>query len=314
MLEKIPVILDGDPGHDDAIAWVLANADKRLNILAVTTSCGNQTIEKTTHNARQICTLIGLNAPIAKGAKKPMVRDVLTAGNIHGESGLDGAVLPVPDRELSELCAADLIANAVKSSDKKVTIIATGPLTNIATFLLCYEELKDRIEQISLMGGGIYTGNFSFAAEFNILVDPEAADIVFKSGIKIIMSGLDVTLKSLILPEDIKKIRSINNKVSDVVAAWLDFFLIFHMEKGYKSAPVHDAVAVISVIHKDILDIKEMFVEIDTKGEYCTGATIGDIRGIKDLKPNAQVVCGIDRKAFVNIIINAVKSYSKEAL
>ena len=222
--KKIPVILDGDPGHDDAIAWVLARASRELGILAVTSCCGNQTIEKTTYNALRVCTLIGLHAPVGKGCPHPLLNDVMNAPSVHGESGLDGPALPEPAFEASALSAPELMAKVLRESPEPVTIVATGPQTNVAALLLAHPELKCKIARISLMGGGIATGNWTPAAEFNILVDPEAARIVFTSGVPITMAGLDVTEKALIMPEDFERVRALGNPVSDIVAQWLEFF------------------------------------------------------------------------------------------
>ena len=173
-MKRIPIILDGDPGHDDAIAWVLANASPMLDIRAVTSCCGNQTIEKTTYNALRICTLIGLHAPFAMGRKRPLVSEPIIAPTVHGQSGLDGPALPEPDFKPLELDAVTLMAKVLRESAEPVTLVPTGPLTNIAALLLAHPELKGRIAHISLMGGGIAFGNWTPAAEFNILVDPEA--------------------------------------------------------------------------------------------------------------------------------------------
>lgn len=311
MTKKIPIILDGDPGHDDAIAWVLANADPNLDILAATTVSGNQTIEKTSYNAQRICTLIGLDVPIGKGSSTPLIREPMNAPSVHGDSGLDGPALPEPAVPLSELSAVELIAEKVRECKDKVTLVPTGPLTNIAAFLLAHPELKNRIEQISLMGGGIELGNWTPAAEFNILVDPEAADIVFRSGIPIIMSGLDVTEKALIKPEDVELIRSHHNKVAQIVAQWLEFFYEFHLNLGYEGAPVHDAVAVTALTHPEWMDIRELYVAVETKGKYCVGATVGDIHRVTGKAPNAKVLMGIHRENFVNYIAHACGSYGE---
>ncbi len=309
MTKKIPIILDGDPGHDDAIAWVLANADPNLDILAVTTVSGNQTIEKTSYNAQRICTLIGLDVPIGKGGSTPLIREPMNAPSVHGDSGLDGPALPEPAFPLSDLSAVELIAEKVRECKDKVTLVPTGPLTNIAAFLLAHPELKNRIEQISLMGGGIELGNWTPAAEFNILVDPEAADIVFRSGIPIIMSGLDVTEKAFIKPEDVELIRSHHNEVAQIVAQWLEFFYEFHLNLGYEGAPVHDAVAVTALTHPEWMDIRELYVEVETKGKYCVGATVGDIHQVTGKAPNTKVLMGIYRENFINYIARACGSY-----
>ena len=217
-MKKIPVILDGDPGHDDAIAWVLAKGSQEMDILGVTSVCGNQTIEKTTYNARRICTLIGLDAPMAMGRLRPLISEPIIAPTVHGESGLDGPALPEPAYPLLEMDAVTLMAKLLEESPEPVTLIPTGPLTNVAALLLAYPELKSKIARISLMGGGVQYGNWTPAAEFNILVDPEAADVVFSSGIPIIMAGLDVTEKAMIFPEDFERIRALGNPVAVIVA------------------------------------------------------------------------------------------------
>ncbi len=307
MTEKRAIILDGDPGHDDAIAWMLAKANDALEILAVTTVCGNQTIEKVSYNARRICTLFGIDAPIAKGRSTPLVGEAMNAPSVHGESGLDGPVLPEPTMELSELGSVALMAKVLCESDKKVTIISTGPLTNTAALLLTHPELKEKLECISIMGGGIAFGNWTPAAEFNILVDPEAAKVVFESGVPILMCGLDVTEKALIMPEDFEAVRAVGGKVSEIIADWLEFFYRFHRDIGYEGAPMHDPCAVAVLLKPELFDLREMCVEIETKGEYCRGMTIGNPQA----KPNAKVAMGIDRKAFVQMLIDAVKTYRR---
>ena len=313
MGNKIPVILDGDPGHDDAMAWMLAKSSDMLDIKAVVSVCGNQTIEKTTYNAQRICTLLGIDAPIAKGRPAPLCSDIMTAASVHGQSGLDGPILPEPTMELSKLSSVDLMAKVILESEEPVAIISTGPLTNTASLLLAHPELVSKIRCISLMGGGIAHGNWTPAAEFNILVDPEAADIVFRSGVEIYMSGLDVTEKALMLPEDFERIREVGNPVAKVVAEWLEFFYDFHRNIGYEGAPVHDAVAVTALIRPELIMMQDMFIQIETKGEYCRGATVADNiseSAKKENKPNAHVGMGIDRQGFVDMMVEAVKTYN----
>lgn len=311
-MRKIPIILDGDPGHDDAIAWVLANASPILDIRAITTVCGNQTIEKTTYNTLRICTLIGLNVPVAKGAVKPLIKNPIISPNVHGQSGLDGPKLPEPSFEPSELDAVTLMAKIIEESNEPITLVPTGPLTNIATLFLAHPELKGKIDHIYIMGGGIHHGNWAPAAEFNIQVDPEAADIVFRGGVPITMAGLDVTEKAQIYPEEFDIIRNLGNPVAKTVAEWFDFFFQYHKSKGYKGATVHDAVAVAVITHPEIFDIKDMYVQVETKGDYCAGATIGDIKNSLGKEPNVHVIMNLDRNAFANVIIDACKSYGEE--
>lgn len=313
MTKKIPVILDGDPGHDDAIAWVLAAASPMLDIKAVTSVCGNQTIEKTTYNAARIMTLAGLNVPLAMGRVKPLVADAIIAPTVHGDSGLDGPALPEPKLKPVEMDACTLMAQILEESSEPVVLIPTGPLTNIATLLLLYPHLKPKIKHIYLMGGGIDFGNWTPAAEFNILVDPEAADVVFTSGVPITMAGLDVTEQALVFPEDFERIRALHNPVATVVAEWLDFFYGFHRSLGYPGAPVHDAVAVAALLRPEMMTMQEMFVAVELTGDYCRGATVGDKLGVLNRPANARVIMGIDRKAFVDLLAEAAAHYGKEA-
>lgn len=307
--KKLPVLLDGDPGHDDAIAWMLAKASPLLDIRGITSVAGNQTIEKTTYNARRVAALLGIDAPIAMGRPGPLLSDPITAGNIHGQTGLDGPRLPEPAGELSPLGAVELMAKVLRESEEPVTIVSTGPQTNVAALLLAHPELKEKIARISLMGGGIATGNWTPAAEFNILVDPEAAQTVFQCGRPVIMAGLDVTLKALIFPEDFERIRSVGNQVAHVVAEWLEFFYIFHREIGYTGAPLHDPCAVAALIAPQLFESQELNVQVETAGEYCRGATICDNRGYGESIPNACCLTGVDREGFVDLLVEAVRRY-----
>ncbi|HPW53832.1 MAG TPA: nucleoside hydrolase [Erysipelotrichaceae bacterium] len=314
MIKKpINVILDGDPGHDDAIAWVVAKASSDFNILACTAVNGNCSAAKAAFNSQRVCALIDLDVPIAKGQDKPLVIESLKAPtNIHGESGLDGPELPMPKRELEDLTAVELMIKILEETEEKVTIVATGPLTNVGALLLVRPDLKEKIEQISIMGGGIKYGNWTAAAEFNILIDPDSADIVFRSGLPILMAGLDVTEKALVTPKDVEEIKKINNPVADIVWQWLEFFYRFHVSIGYPGAPIHDLCAVLVLNHPEIFDLQEMYVEVETASEYCKGATIGDINNITGKKPNATVQMDVDREKFVEYMIEAIKCYSED--
>lgn len=312
MEKRIPVLLDGDPGHDDAMAWVLAKACPFIEIKGITTVAGNQTIEKTTYNAMRVCTLLGIDAPIAKGRSMPLLCAPRTAGNIHGQSGLDGPSLPEPCMELSALSPVELMAKVLRESDEPVAIIPTGPMTNVAALLLAHPELKHKIRVISFMGGGIQSGNWSAAAEFNILVDPEAADTVLRSGIPLYMAGLDITERALIFPNDFEKIRSVGNEVARVVADWLEFFYKFHREIGYEGAPVHDPCAVVALIKPELITYEDMYVEVETKGQYCRGMTVGDRKGVLGKKPNVHVGMKINRDGFADLLLEAVKTFDSE--
>lgn len=310
-MKKIPVIMDCDPGHDDAIALMLALGNEKIDVKAVTTSAGNQTPDKTLNNALRVLSFLGRDdIEVAQGALKPLMRDLIIAPEVHGDSGLDGPYIPEPSFKASERTAADVIADVLRNSEEKVTLIPTGPLTNIATFLLTYPELRDKIERISLMGGAADGGNWTPAAEFNILVDPEAADVVFKSGVPIVMCGLDVTHKAQVYDEDIEKFRGLSNATGKLVAELLDFFAIFHKDErfGFKGAPLHDPCAVAYVIDPSIIETKKCHVEIETKGEFTLGATVVDYNDISKKEKNADVAFNIDREKFIEMIYDAVKN------
>ena len=308
-MSKIPIILDGDPGHDDAIAWVFAKADPGLDIRLVSSVAGNQTIEKTTYNMRRICTLLGIDAPHVRGAVKPVTADPMTAGNWHGDSGLDGPVMPEPVYPLEDMPAVDLMAKVILESEEPVIIFPTGPLTNIAQLLMIHPEVKEKIRRISLMGGGVTHGNWKPAAEFNIVEDPEAAWTVFHSGIPITMCGLDVTEKAIIRPDDFPRIRGVGNQAAEIVTGWLEFFYKYPMGIGYDGAPVHDPCAVLAVTHPEIFTMKDYYVDIELGGEYTRGATVADFKGGLGKEPNATVVLSIDRDRYIDLLVEALHAY-----
>jgi pyrimidine-specific ribonucleoside hydrolase len=235
----------------------------------------------------------------------------MNAPSVHGESGLDGPPLPEPAAPLSALGAVELMAKVLRESSEPVTIVATGPQTNVAALLLTHPELKPKIRQISLMGGGIAYGNWTPAAEFNILVDPDAAQVVFTSGIPLLMAGLDVTERALIFPEDFQRIRQIGNPVSDIVWQWLEFFYQFHRSIGYTGAPMHDPCAIVALIHPEFFTAKDLYVQVETAGDHCKGTTVADVYGITDRAPNARVLLDLDRERFVEFMIACIKFYSE---
>ncbi len=307
-MKKIPIILDGDPGHDDAICWTLAKAFDIFDIKAVTTVAGNQTIEKTTYNAARIMTLLGIDAPLAKGAERPLMSEPIIAPNFHGVSGLDGPELCEPTVEVSDCSAVELMAKVVAESDEVVTIVSTGPQTNVAMFLLGYPELKKKV-RISLMGGGIARGNWTPAAEFNVLVDPEAFSIVLKSGVPITMAPLDVTELAIVKPSEFGLLKEVGNEVADIVVGWLEFFVKYPMQLGYEGAPLHDPCALLALVHPEIFKIEEMFVDVELCGEYTRGATVGDVYHSTGKASNVSVLMGIDRELFVQTLVEALKKF-----
>lgn len=309
-MRKIPIIMDCDPGHDDAIAMILACASDKLDVKAITTVGGNQTVAKTTNNALKMLTFMDKQIPVAKGADRPMRRELEIAPEVHGDTGLDGPVIPEATQKALDINAYELMAKVVEESEEKVTLVPTGPLTNIAIFLSAYPHLKSKIERISLMGGSAIGGNWTASAEFNILVDPEAADIVFRSGIPITMSGLDVTHKAQVYPEDIEKIKSQGGKVAVLVAELLEYFIKFHKEIcGWDFAPLHDPCAIAWLINPEMFKSKKLNVQIDMDGEHTTGCTVTDFLNRFDLEPNTDVLLDVDRHQFIDMIIEAVNKY-----
>ncbi len=307
-----PIILDCDPGHDDAIAMIMALATPQLDVLAVTTSAGNQTPDKTLRNALRILTLLGrTDIPVAGGAAKPLKRELIIADNVHGESGLDGPELPEPAFAAVELTAWELMAQQIQACEHPVTLVPTGPLTNIATFLLAYPHLKPRIERIVLMGGAAGVGNWTPAAEFNIFVDPEAADIVFRSGIPLTMCGLDVTHKAQIMDEDVARMRAIDNPVAQCVADLLEFFVIYHRDPkwGFDGAPLHDPCTIAWLLKPELFTGQDCYVAIETQSEMTVGMTVVDRYHLTGKPANTHVLFDLQRERFVDLLAESLKAW-----
>ncbi|MBQ4673175.1 pyrimidine-specific ribonucleoside hydrolase RihA [Aeromonas dhakensis] len=308
----LPVILDCDPGHDDAIALILALASPELKVLAVTTSAGNQTPDKTLNNALRILTLLGRDdIPVAAGAPKPLARELIIADNVHGESGLDGPKLPDPAFAPVAMTALELMAKCLRESPEPVTLVPTGPLTNIALLLAAHPELKSKIARIVLMGGAAGAGNWTPAAEFNIYVDPEAADMVFKSGLPITMCGLDVTHEAQVMDEDIERVRAITNPVAQCVAGLLDFFMIYHRDPkwGFAGAPLHDPCTIAWLLAPALFHGVECRVDIETGGTHTSGMTVVDRYGLTGKPANALVLLGLERAGFIDLLVTRLRAF-----
>ena len=303
-----PVILDVDPGHDDAVALMLACGHPDLDLLAVTTVAGNVPIEKTTRNALRVLSLVGCtDVPVGVGASEPLRRPLHTAEDIHGESGLDGPEeIPQADFEPHESGAVALIAATLRLSSEPVTLIPVGPLTNIAAFLREHPDLKDRVARISLMGGSMGIGNTTPAAEFNIYVDPEAAHEVFESGLPITMSGLDVTHQVGAGPDERERLRS-TGRVGGVVAGFLDYFAsTYESVFGFEAPPLHDPVAVAAVLEPGLLKTRPMRVDIECGSDLTRGETVCDLHGVTGKAPNVEVGVELDREGFFRMLYEAL--------
>lgn len=309
----LPVIIDCDPGHDDAIALVLALASPELDVKAVTSSAGNQTPDKTLRNVLRMLTLLKRpDIPVAGGALKPLMRELIIADNVHGESGLDGPALPEPGFAAQSCTAVELMANILRDSAEPVTIVATGPQTNVALLLNSHPELHAKIDRIVIMGGAMVLGNWQPAVEFNIYVDPEAAEIVFQSGIPVVMAGLDVTHKAQIHVEDIERFRRIGNPISTIVAELLDFFLEYHKDEkwGFVGAPLHDPCTIAWLLKPEMFTTVERWVGVETLGKYTQGMTVVDFYNLTGKQPNATVMLDVDRQAFVDLLADRLAFYA----
>jgi len=310
----LPIILDCDPGHDDAIALVLALASPELELKAVTSSAGNQTPDKTLRNVLRMLTLLKRgDIPVAGGAIKPLMRDLIIADNVHGESGLDGPALPEPDFAPQDCTAVELMANVLRESTEPVTLVSTGPQTNVALLLNGHPELHAKIARIVIMGGAMGLGNWTPAAEFNIFVDPEAAEIVFQSGIPVVMAGLDVTHQAQIMAEDIERFRRIGNPVATTVAELLDFFMEYHKTEkwGFQGAPLHDPCTIAWLLKPEIFNTAKRWVGVETQGKYTQGMTVVDYYFLSGNTPNTDIMLDIDRQAFVDLLAEKLTFYSR---
>ena len=308
----LPIILDCDPGHDDAIAMVLALASPELDVKAITASAGNQTPDKTLRNVLRMLTLLGRqDIPVAGGARKPLMRELIIADNVHGESGLDGPALPEPDFAPQSCTAVELMASTLRASPQPITLVATGPQTNVALLLNSHPELHDKIARIVLMGGAMALGNWQPAAEFNIYVDPEAAEIVFQSGIPIVMAGLDVTHKAQIHDQDIARFRQLGNPVATVVAGLLDFFMAYHRDEkwGFVGAPLHDPCTIAWLLKPELFTSVERWVGVETQGKYTQGMTVVDYYFLTGNPPNTTLLLDVDRQGFVDLLAERLAFY-----
>jgi inosine-uridine nucleoside N-ribohydrolase len=304
-----PIILDCDPGHDDAVALMLAVASPELELVGVTTVSGNQTLPKTTVNALRLLELVGRSdIPVHAGAAGPLVREQHVAADVHGESGLDGPDLPQPTTTAKAQHAVDFLAEQIRARDGKLTLIPTGPLTNVALLLALHPDARP--ERIVLMGGSIGEGNTTPAAEFNIWADPEAARRVFESGLDVTMIGLDVTHRALITDAHKERLRG-SGRVGHVAAELLDFYGAFHKGRypDLDGSPMHDPVCVAHVLLPNLVETRYAFVQVDCGWEQGRGRTNVDWRGRKTSgPPNAKVGVDIDGDAFAELLIERVAS------
>ena len=301
------LIIDTDPGQDDAVAILLALASPEdIDLLGVVAVAGNVPLSLTEKNARIVCELAGRSdIPVFAGCDRPMAKPLVTAEHVHGKTGLDGPPLPEPTMPLQTMHGVDFIIETLRTEPSgSVTLAPIGPLTNIATAFERAPDIVDRVGEIILMGGAYFeVGNTTPAAEFNIYVDPEAADIVFKSGVKITVMPLDVTHKALTSAAWVAEMRALGTKVGDMVAEWTDFFERFDKEKyGSKGAPLHDPCTIAYMIRPELFSGRFINVEIETQSDLTRGMTVADWWGVTDREPNARFMGDVDSAGYFALL------------
>jgi purine nucleosidase len=304
------IILDCDPGHDDAIAILLAHGNPEIELVAVTTVVGNQTLDKVTRNALAVAEVAGIvGVPFAAGCPRPLVRTIELAPDIHGESGMDGPVLPEPSLQLDPRHAVDLIIETIMASGPgEITLVPTGGLTNIALAARKEPRIVERVREVVLMGGGFHGGNWSATSEFNIIIDPEAAHIVFNESWPLTMVGLDLTHQALATQSVRERIAAIDTVPARFVGELLEFFATSYLEaQGFEHPPVHDPCAVAYVIDPSVMTVRKTPLDIELTGTLTLGMTVADFRSTAPADCATQVAVDLDPDKFWALIEDALR-------
>lgn len=306
------IILDCDPGHDDAVAILLALGNPEIDLLGITTVGGNQSLDKVTYNARAVLEMAhAQDVPVHAGCGRPLVRPQEVAESIHGESGLDGVELPVPTVPLGEMHAVDYIIKTVMESEPgTITLVPTGPLTNITLACRLEPRIVDRVEEVVLMGGGFHEGNWSAVAEFNIIVDPDAAHIVFNESWPVTMVGLDLTHQALCTPAVQARIDEIGTPLAHFVSGLMDFFRKTYQDnQDFEDPPVHDPCTVAYLIDPAVVRTRRCPVDVELRGELTLGMTVADLRGPEPSSDecHTQVATELDFDKFWDLVTDAIE-------
>jgi purine nucleosidase len=310
------IILDCDPGHDDAIAMLLAWGNPDIDLVGVTTVMGNQSIEKVTRNALAVARVAGITGvPFAQGSHRPLVRPVEVAESIHGESGLDGPVLPEPTLALDPRHAVDFIIDTVMASEPgEITLVPTGALTNIAMAVRKEPRIASRVKQVVLMGGGVNVGNWSATSEFNIVIDPEAAHIVFNESWPLTMVGLDLTHEALATPSVVAAIEAVGTPPARFVGELLEFFgHTYRDQQGFEYPPVHDPCAVAFVIDPTVMQTVRVPLDVELTGTLTLGMTVADFRAPAPDDCTTQVARQLDHPKFWALVVDALERIGSPA-
>lgn len=307
------IILDCDPGHDDAVAILLALGNPNIDLLGVTTVGGNQSLEKVTYNARAVLAKAHADdVPVHAGCGRPIIREPEVAATIHGESGLDGVELPVPTRPLDEGHAVNWIIDTIMNNPPQtITLVPTGPLTNIALAARLEPRIVDRVKEVVLMGGGYHVGNWSAVAEFNVKVDPDAAHIVFNEAWPVTMIGLDLTHQALCTPAVQHRMEAVGTDLSQFVSGLMDFFRkAYQANQDFVDPPVHDPCTVAYLIDPSVITTRRCPVDVEIRGDLTLGMTVADFRGPEPAPEecHTQVAVHLDVERFWDLVIDAIRT------
>ncbi len=310
-MDRTKIILDCDPGHDDAVAIMLAGKSPKIDLLGITVVAGNQTLDNTQRNALNVVQCLGLDVPVYAGCGQPMIREKMTAGDIHGKTGLDGPVFEPLTRKLEPEHGVNFIIRTLMESNDPITMVTTGPMTNLGMAIRMEPRIVEKIQRIVLMGGAYTNGNVTPAAEFNIIADADAAYVCFTSGRPITMVGLDVTRKALCYPSIVERMDKVGNKASKLFVDLMKHFCKSQKEVfGWEGGPLHDPITVAYLIDPTVLTTKPMHAEIDIRSTQSYGRTNCDYFGYQKKEPNADVAIDIDVEKFWNMIEEGLRLYS----
>ncbi|RXZ80871.1 ribonucleoside hydrolase RihC [Paenibacillaceae bacterium] len=299
-----PIIIDTDPGIDDAVALAIALFSEKLDVRLITTVAGNVSLEKVTINALRLLKFFDKQVPVALGARRPLIKEPIDASDIHGSTGMDGFDFEEPTEDLVlKENAVNAMYRVIMDSKEPVTLVPIGPLTNIALLFLMYPEVKDKVEEIVLMGGSTSRGNMGVMSEFNIFADPEAAKIVFQSKVPIVMAGLDVGLKALVYPEDSAQLKDMN-ETGKMIYQLFQKYRGGSMKTGLK---MYDSCAVAYLLQPEMFEVQETFVDVELNGSMTAGCTVVDLKGYLKQPSNAKVLVDIDPQMFKTWFMDSLR-------